>query len=183
MKTTFIIRFPLIAAAVLGLYAAQANTVSKADYEAGKTRIKAEYQVNEEHCASLAGNARAVCAEEAKATERVARTELDYDYSGTRSDHRKALVAKAETRYAVAKERCGDRSGTARDVCIQEAKADQSKALADIKMGKEITDAKADAAAAGRDADFKVATEKCDVLSGDAKDSCVAAARAKYGKS
>jgi len=41
---------------------------------------------------------------------------------------------------------------------------------------------KKDAAAEKVDADYKVALEKCDALSGDAKNSCVAAAKTKYGK-
>ena len=32
------------------------------------------------------------------------------------------------------------------------------------------------------DADYKVAIEKCDAMSGAAKDSCVNAAKAKYRK-
>ena len=34
-----------------------------------------------------------------------------------------------------------------------------------------------------KDADYKVPIEKCDALAGDAKSSCVAAAKAKFGKS
>ena len=64
----------------------------------------------------------------------------------------------------------------------QEAKAVEKKALADAKMGKEIGDAKKDAAVEKMDADYKVAIEKCDALSGDAKSSCVAAAKTKFGK-
>jgi hypothetical protein len=33
-----------------------------------------------------------------------------------------------------------------------------------------------------RDADYKVAIEKCDALAGPAKDSCVSGAKAQYGK-
>jgi len=33
-----------------------------------------------------------------------------------------------------------------------------------------------------RDADYKVAAEKCDTMSGDAKSSCIANAKAHYGK-
>ena len=35
---------------------------------------------------------------------------------------------------------------------------------------------------AKRDADYEVATEKCDAATGDVKASCIAAAKAKYGK-
>jgi hypothetical protein len=91
-------------------------------------------------------------------------------------------VAKAESAYALAKERCVDQSGNAKDVCVKEAKAVRVKALADAKLGKEIREAKKDAASDKLDADYKVAIEKCDALAGDAKKSCVAAAKAKFGK-
>ncbi len=65
---------------------------------------------------------------------------------------------------------------------MKEAKAVEAKALADAKMNKEIGEAKKDDAAAKSDADYKVAVEKCDALAGDPKISCLAAAKAKFGK-
>jgi len=62
------------------------------------------------------------------------------------------------------------------------AKAVETKALADAKMGTEIGEAKKDAAVEKRDADYQVAAEKCDALAGDAKTSCIAAAKTKFGK-
>jgi hypothetical protein len=91
-------------------------------------------------------------------------------------------VAKAEVAYAIAKEKCDDKAGNAKDVCVQEAKAAETKALADAKLGKEVGEAKTDAADDKRDADYKVAIEKCDALSGDAKSACVSAAKTKFGK-
>jgi len=48
---------------------------------------------------------------------------------------------------------------------------------------QKIGEAEDDASQAKRDADYKVAAEKCDALSGDAKASCSAAAKARFGKS
>ena len=59
---------------------------------------------------------------------------------------------------------------------------EEAKALADAKMGKQIGEAKKDASEDKRDADYKVAVEKCDAMAGDAKASCIAAAKAKFGK-
>ena len=42
--------------------------------------------------------------------------------------------------------------------------------------------AKREAADDKRDADYKVAVEKCDALAGAAKDSCVRDAKVRYGK-
>ena len=161
-------------------YAAAAMT--KTDYTAGKTRISADYKTDKAACDSLTANAKDICAEEAKAKEKVARADIEYAYTGKAGDHYKLLVAKAESAYAVAKERCDDQSGNAKDVCVKEAKAVETKALADAKMGKEIGEAKKDAAASKLDADYNVAIEKCDALTGDAKSSCVAAAKARFGK-
>lgn len=67
-------------------------------------------------------------------------------------------------------------------MCVKEAKAVEAKALADAKLGKEIGEARKNAADEKRDADYKVAIEKCDALAGDAKTGCVTAAKAKFGK-
>ena len=176
------LRDALLAASVLALPAAYAATMTKADYAAGKTRISADYKTDTAACASQAGNAKDICMQEAKAKERVALAELEYGYTGKAADHNKVAVVKAESAYAVAKERCDDQSGNAKDVCVKEAKAVETKALADAKMGKEIGEAKKDAAADKLDADYKVAIEKCDALAGDAKSNCVAAAKTKFGK-
>ena len=43
-------------------------------------------------------------------------------------------------------------------------------------------EARKDASADKRDADYKVAIEKCDALAGPAKDACVSNAKVQYGK-
>lgn len=156
--------------------------MTKADYKAGKTRISADYKTDKAACASQAANAKDICLQEAKTKEKVALAELEYGYTGKAADRTKVLVTRAESAYAVAKERCDDQAGNAKDVCVMEAKAIQVKALADAKMGKEIGEAKKDAATDKRDADYKVAVEKCDAMAGDSKSSCVAAARTKFGQ-
>ena len=182
MNSYFNFKTSLIVAAVLALPVAQAATMSKVEYKADETRISADYKADKAACASLAGNAKDICVEEAKAKEMVARAELEYSYSGKPGDQTKVLEAKAKSAYAVAKEKCDDKAGNDKDVCVKEAKAVETKALADAKMGKQIREAKKDAAEEKRDADYKVAVEKCDAMAGDAKDSCIAAAKTKFGK-
>jgi len=183
MNKTLLVKSPLIVAALLGLSLAQASTVSRADYDAEKTRIGAEYKADDARCDALAGNGKDVCVQQAKATEKVARADLEYRYTGTKSDARKAMVARAEAIYAVANEKCGALAGNGKDVCAQEAKAAETKALADVKMGKEIGDARTDAANDNRDADYKVAIERCDSYAGETKASCITAAKIKFDKS
>ena len=183
MSRNLALQTPLLVAALFACAAAQAATMSKVDYEAGKTRIGADYSVNTARCESFAGNANAVCIEEAKATQRVDRADLEYGYSGSASDRKKAMEERAESAYAVAKEKCGAKAGNDRDVCIQEASATKATAMSQIKMGKAISDARGEDAQNARDAEYKVAAQKCDAYSGDAKDSCMAAAKARFGKS
>ncbi|MEY2689078.1 MAG: hypothetical protein RL375_3276, partial [Pseudomonadota bacterium] len=123
-----------------------------------------------------------ICVEQGKAKEKVALAELEFGSTGKAADRTKVLVAKAETTYAVAKERCDDLSGNPKDVCVKEAKAVEVKALADAKLNKEVGEARQEANTDKRDADYKVAIEKCDALAGDAKASCVASAKMSFGK-
>jgi len=173
----------LILATLVAIPVAGAATMSKSDYRAGKSLISADYKTEKAACAVLAGNTKDICVEEAKGKEAIAKAELEYAYTGKATDSNKVLVTKAKAVYAVAKERCDDKSGNAKDVCVKEAKAVETKALADAKLGKQIGEARKDAAQEKRDADYKVAIEKCDMLAGDTKASCVASAKTTFGKS
>jgi len=183
MNATTPIRVSLIAAAVLLLpLATQAAAMSKSDYGASKTRIEAVYKSDKAACAALAGNAKDICVEEAKGKGKVARADLEYGYTGKAADRDKLRVAKADATYAVAKERCDDMAGNAKDLCVTEAKATKTKALADAKMGNDIVKAEKTALDDKREADYKVASEKCNTLAGDTKSACEADAKARFGK-
>ena len=82
----------------------------------------------------------------------------------------------------MAKEKCDDLAGNAKDVCMQQAKATETKAMADAKLDKQVGEAQTEAMGDKRDADYKVAAEKCDALAGDAKSGCMSAAKSKFGK-
>jgi hypothetical protein len=183
MNKQLTIKLSLVMAGLLALPLAQAVGMSRGDYNAARSRIGADYKTDRVACAVHAGNAKDVCVEEAEAKQKVALAELEYGYSGKSVDQTKLKVAIAESDYAVAKEKCDDQAGNAKDVCVKEAKAVETKALADAKMGQQIGDAKLDASEAKRDADYQVAVEKCDALAGDAKASCLSAAKASLGKS
>lgn len=182
MNKTLSLKASLVVAALL-VPLAQAATMTGTDYKAGKARISADYKTDKAACASFTENAKDICVEEAKAKEKVARAELEYGYSAKVSDQNKVLVAKAESSYAVAKERCDDKTGNAKDVCVKEAKALETRTLADAKMAKQIGAAKNEAVDDKRDAEYKLAAEKCDATTGDAKSACVAAAKSRFGKS
>jgi hypothetical protein len=172
----------LACCASLGI-AHAASTMTKDEYSAQKTRVEADYKAARNACDTSSGNAKDICVEEAKGHEKVALAELDYKRDATDRNREKVAEARADATYNVAKEKCDDLSGNPKDVCVKEAKAVRAKALADAKANKEVSNARADAANDKREADYKVAVEKCDALAGDAKASCVAEAKARYGKS
>ena len=179
----FNLKASLAALAILALPVVQAASMSKDEYGAGKSRITAEYKTAKDACGSFAGNAKDICVEEAKAKEKVARAELEYGYSGKAEDQNKIMVAKAEGAYAVAREKCDDKAGNEKDVCVQVAKAAETKALADAKLNRKVGAARSDASEDKREATYKVAAERCNAFSGEAKSSCLVDAKLKFGKS
>lgn len=182
MNTHFRFKASLIVAALMTVSAVHAQAMSKADYKAAKASISADYKAGKTTCDALKANAKDICVEEAKAKDKVALADLEFRYSGKSADATKLANVKLTSAYAVAKEKCDDQAGNAKDVCVKEAKAIEVKGLADIKMGKQIGESKKDAAQDKRDADYKVAAEKCDAMTGDAKTSCVSTAKTRFGQ-
>jgi len=182
---TRITHTPLWAALALALTcgAAQADNYSKSVYDKAKDDVKATYKAERDGCDKMSGNAKDVCVEEAKGHEKVALAQLDYNNTGKADDQMKVAEATYESRYAVAKERCDDFAGDKKDVCTREAKTAYEKSKADAKANKKIADAHSDADEAKMKADYKLARERCDSLAGDAKDSCIASAKARYHES
>ena len=99
-----------------------------------------------------------------------------------RKNEYKAAVARADADYKAAKDACKPKQGNDRDVCMKEAKAQYVKVTADAKARLKSKDAVADARGDTMVAQYKVAKEKCDVLSGDAKDKCLKDAKLKYNQ-
>ena len=54
--------------------------------------------------------------------------------------------------------------------------------MVDVKQHQTTDNERDEAADAKRDADYKVAAEKCDALAGDAKAGCIANAKARFGQ-
>ena len=99
-------------------------------------------------------------------------------------DAYKADKDKIEAQYKSDKAQCSSMSGNAKDVCQKEVKGKEKVAKAELEANYKNTDkARNDARVAKADADYDVAKEKCDGMSGDNKAQCLATAKARYGKS
>ncbi|KQW42276.1 MULTISPECIES: hypothetical protein [unclassified Roseateles] len=170
----------LCAIALMGLSSVASANLTQPVYSQAKDEVKAMFKGERDRCGSLSGNAKDVCVERAKGHEKVALANLEYQYTGTVKDRNDYLESRYEARYQLAKEMCDDRSGNAKDVCVAQAKANHDKAKADLKANKAVAEAQSDAMETKLKADYKVANERCDSLSGNAKDSCQASAKARY---
>jgi hypothetical protein len=170
---------------VVSLFAAtsmSAFAMTRAEYGAAKNQVSADYKSAKAACKAMSANAKDICMAEAKGNEKVGKADLEARYSGKAKDQNNLMIAKAEAAYAVAKEKCDDKSGNDKDVCIKEAKAAEIKAKSDAKLTKTVKSATTDSIDERVTADYKVAIEKCDALSGDVKSACVASAKTKFNK-
>jgi len=168
--------------------------MSKADHTRALKDADAQYKIDKKACASLAGNAKDICAAEATGSQKIAKAEAESAYKHTPKAREDARIAHADASYKVAIERCDDLAGNPKDVCVKQAKSDLVTGRANANVDRVATDANRAAAAtktearndaneAKREAEFKVAVEKCDALAGTAKDACVSAAKSQFGKS
>ncbi len=169
-------------------------SMSKDGYLQAKASADAQYKLDKDACSSLSGNAKDVCVAEAKGTDSVAKAEAAAAYENTPKARENARIAHAQARYSVASEKCDDLAGNRKDVCVKEAKAGLVKGKAEARVDRvtadtrietteKRTDARNEANALERDAEYKLAMEKCDALAGATKDSCVSNAKVQFGKS
>jgi hypothetical protein len=172
----------VIAAAVpaVGLAAAGTAGMTSNDYSAAKKTAKDNYKAAKAKCDTMQGNAKDVCVAEAKAAEKKAIADAEAQYKNTDKARRDAKVAAAEADYDVAKAKCGVKTGNDKDVCVKEAKATETKAKADAKATEKVASVREDTRQDKMDADYKVALEKCDAMSGADKDRCKADAKVRF---
>jgi len=168
--------------------------ISKDAYDTAFKNAETQYKMDKDACSSRSGNAKDICLAEANGKEKIAKADAEAAYKSTPKAREDARVTRADATYNVAKQRCDELSGNPKDVCVKQANAVLIKAKADAKVDRVSADAKQDsamkeadarkqAAEDRRDADYKVAIEKCDAFTGSAKNTCVSNAKVQYGKS
>jgi hypothetical protein len=193
MKPSKLIMALLASAGLCLAGGSYAQNTTKDQRDMAVKSAEAQYKQDKAACDNLSGNAKDICVEEAKGREKVAKADADAAYLNTPKARESARDARADATYDVAKEKCDDLAGNAKDVCVKEANAAHVKAKADAKVDRvaadtrkdsadKTADARREAATDKRDADYKVAIERCDALAGAPKDACVRDAKARYGK-
>ncbi|MDL9997070.1 hypothetical protein QTI24_00540 [Variovorax sp. J22P240] len=126
----------MIAIASTCLIAGQASAMTSDEYKVAKEKIEADYKVDKAKCDTLKDNAKDVCDKEAKGKENVAKAELEQQYKPSESHARNVKEEQVKATYEVAKEKCDDLKGDAKNACEKQAKADEAKGKAEIKAMK-----------------------------------------------
>ncbi|MBN4667797.1 hypothetical protein HUS70_19910 [Pandoraea nosoerga] len=178
------------AAGLLGTASANAaDAAAKDRYDAAQKSAEADYKAAAARCDDLKDNAKKVCIEDAKGNEKIAKANAEADYRQTPKARYDAAIAKADADYRVAKLRCDDKKGNDKDVCLKDAEAAKTKAYGDAQVMRTSRESSKDTRAARQDANddankarYKAALERCDSLSGDSKDTCVADAKARFNQ-
>ncbi|MEG3000184.1 MAG: hypothetical protein RR855_06490 [Comamonas sp.] len=125
-----------MAVGAAALMATSAWALTPAEYKTGHEQINAEYKAAIALCKPQQGNAKDVCEKEAKGREKVAGAELNYRSDGSEGNRYKLAKAKADADYDVAKEKCDDLKGDAKDQCQKTAKATHQQALSAAQPAK-----------------------------------------------
>jgi hypothetical protein len=110
--------------------------MTKQAHGAEADKVEAAYKADKERCDALAGNKKDICVAEAKMKRDVAKADLDASFKNTADARRAAVIKKVDAEYDVAKEKCDDLAGNAKDVCIKDARAAREKAKASAKSMK-----------------------------------------------
>lgn len=185
MKTTFIAT--LLATAVSASFAAAPTAALNHDpatYNNVTQKAAADYKVASAKCTSMTGNAKMVCAEEAKAARAHAEVDAIAQYNNTSKGRIKAHTAVADADFALAKAKCGDMSGADKDACIASATSVHTAALTEAKADRAVANtatATSDVVAgvnpvtttATRDTTKAAAVDKCAEIAGQPKTGCL----------
>lgn len=134
---------------------AMAGGMSKAQYQSVEKSIDAEFTAAKASCASLAGNAADICLAQAKGKAGVSKADLEAQYEPSAKNGQAARVARADAEYAVALERCDDKAGNVKDVCVKTAMAAKVHAIANADTWMKTSEANAKASETSAEAKAK----------------------------
>lgn len=155
---------------------------AKTAYEQAREAAETNYKAARAKCDLIAGNPHDLCVAEARAARVRVDEEAGAAYKNTLAAYTQARMRIASANYDRDKVRCAALTGNERDVCMKQAKAVLVAAQADAKADRKTIEARLDAREDKIAAEYRVAIEKCDAFAGAAKDQCVNAAKAAFGK-
>jgi hypothetical protein len=112
----------VLAAGLSSLACAAPPNMSLADYLAKKKQISAEHRSAQVACDVNPSTSREICLAEAIGRDEVAKADLEVAYRSTPRTRYEANEARANARFWVAREQCGDAARPVQDACLRDAK-------------------------------------------------------------
>lgn len=168
---------------------AYAQSLTENEYKIQKDNIDEVHDADKERCHTLTGNKKDMCVAQADAKHKIALADLRVAYKGTSEERAKAAKVRANADYDVAKQRCQEHKGDAKDLCMTQAKATHERAKADLKYNKEsrktheeLNEDRAKTLEEKNDATVDAELKRCDSFAGDARDACQARVKQRFGR-
>lgn len=165
---------------LLASSAIAASTEAKATYADANKMAGTNYKEAKAKCDGMTDTPKSICIAEAKAARTTMEANAKAEYKNTVKARTDARVDIAKANYDVSKAKCDALVDNAKDVCVKEAKAALVTAKGNAKADKKVSDARTDAHDDKVKAEYKVELEKCEALTAEAKNTCVAAVKTKY---
>lgn len=166
---------------------AQKKNTDKARQEVLVTKAEAEYDVAKERCDDRSGNDKDVCRKDAKAALQTAKadakrnTTANKSSSNSDSSSMSSTMSNSGTSSSVNNSN-PDASAANQSNTTSNTARDQAAIDAPLKSQEKDMNARQDPAAGDKTGDsFASAKERCDSLSGSAKDQCVTDAKSRFG--
>lgn len=123
-----------VASGFVATAAADANQAKAAYYAAGD-KAAAEYMSAHALCETLDAKIQPVCIEEAKLVQTRAKGMAELQYRNDAQTRQRVNINIATAEYRVAEARCQSRPASEKEVCIRQANALRSVAIANAKPG------------------------------------------------
>jgi hyperosmotically inducible protein len=134
MKTLFAI----VLAGIASTCYAAADEQSDA-YHSAMKQAAADYKTARANCDTMKGNARTICVDEAHASR--AHSEADAMAANNQGSERarsRALTDAADADYALARAKCGDKTGNDKTSCMDDARSTHTAAIAEAKSNRSM---------------------------------------------
>lgn len=156
-----------------------------ATYRNVTQKAAADYKSAVAKCGSMSGNDKEICTAEAHTVRVHAEADALAKYNSTAEGRARAATRVADADYALAKTRCGARSGADKDDCMNGAKSVHAAAVADAKAGHADAAAMGMSGLAGTSGSAgveKTAMDKCAQAGGSAKTGCLVETKGSVAK-
>jgi hypothetical protein len=95
------------------------SLMTRQDYVVAVQSIEAQTRFALAGCRALSGRNKEICKAQARAEDRILKAELDARYQGTAAAESAVEAVRLKAQYTVARARCVDLSGDARDSCLR----------------------------------------------------------------